>query len=121
MRAVALRVKVPPTLTSISPASGVQGSTVPVTLTGTDFVAGATVAVSNPGVAVSNVVVVSGTQITATFTIGAGAALGAANVTVLRREIFRPNACNIQLQKSVTPHETEMRDSRDLLGREPRT
>jgi hypothetical protein len=70
------------TLTSISPASGVQGTTVPVTLTGTNFVAGSTVTVSNPGIAVSGVTVVSATEITATFTIAPSAALGAANVSV---------------------------------------
>ncbi len=72
----------PPTLSSISPASGVQGTSVPVTLTGTNFVSGATVAVSNTGVPVSRVTVVSATQITATFTISPTAAVGAANVTV---------------------------------------
>jgi hypothetical protein len=71
-----------PTLTAIAPASGLQGITVPVTLTGTNFVSGATVAVDNPGIAVSAVNVVSATQITATFTIAANAALGAANVTI---------------------------------------
>ncbi len=58
-----------PTLTTIAPASGVQGATAPVTLTGTNFVSGATVAVNNPGIAVSAVNVVSATQITVTFTI----------------------------------------------------
>ena len=72
----------PPTLTSISPNSGTQGQAVPVTLTGTNFVAGATVAVSGAGITVSATTVVSATQITATFTIAAGAATGARNVTV---------------------------------------
>jgi hypothetical protein len=71
-----------PTITSISPAVGVQGAAVPVTLTGTNFISGATVAVSNPGIGVSSVVVVSATQIAATLTIAPNAALGAANVTV---------------------------------------
>src|SRR5271157_5592325 len=71
-----------PTLTSVSPASGVQGTSVAVTLTGSNFVAGATVAVSNPGITVGSVTVVSATQITATFTIAANAATGAANITV---------------------------------------
>jgi sugar lactone lactonase YvrE len=71
-----------PTLTTISPNSGVQGTAVPVTLTGTNFTSGATVSISNAGVAVSNVVVVNATQITATFTIAGAAPLGAANVTV---------------------------------------
>ncbi|HMD69819.1 MAG TPA: IPT/TIG domain-containing protein [Bryobacteraceae bacterium] len=71
-----------PTLTSVSPASGVQGASVPVTLSGANFVAGATVAVSNSGITVGSVTVVSATQITATLTIAAKAATGAANVTV---------------------------------------
>ena len=72
----------PPTLTSISPNSGVQGQSIPVTLTGTNFVAGATIALSGAGITVSSTTVVSATQITATFTIAANAATGAQNVTV---------------------------------------
>jgi hypothetical protein len=69
-------------LTSISPATGVQGTGVPVSLTGANFVSGATVAVGNPGITVSGVTVVSATQINATFTIAANTAVGSANVTV---------------------------------------
>jgi hypothetical protein len=72
----------PPSLASISPASGAQGATVSVTLNGSNFIPGASVSVTNPAVSVTNVNVVSGTQITATFTIGTAAAVGAANVTV---------------------------------------
>ena len=71
----------PPTLSSISPSSGVAGTAVGVTLTGTNFVAGATVNPNNFAVSVSNVNVVSATQITATFTIEAGFA-GTAGPTV---------------------------------------
>jgi uncharacterized protein (TIGR03437 family) len=71
-----------PTLTSISPSSGVTGSTVQVSLTGTNFLAGATVNTTNPGVAIGNVSVVSPTQITATFGIAANAPPGAFSVTV---------------------------------------
>jgi hypothetical protein len=71
-----------PTLTSINPTSGNRGAVVPVTLTGTNFVAGATVAVTGTGVTVSGVTVVSATSITATFTITATAVLTARNVTV---------------------------------------
>ncbi|MGE5644556.1 MAG: DUF4082 domain-containing protein, partial [Acidobacteriota bacterium] len=82
--AVTFTVSAPaaPTLTAISPTSGTQGATVPVTLTGTNFVSGATVAVSGTGVTVSGVTVVSATQITASFVIGASAATGAHSVTV---------------------------------------
>ncbi len=72
----------PPTLTSITPTSGVQGQSVPVTLTGTNFIAGATIALNGAGITVSNTTVVSATQITATFTIAGNAATGAQNVTV---------------------------------------
>jgi hypothetical protein len=71
-----------PTLASVGPTNGVQGTTVPVTLTGTNFVSGATVAVNNPGITVASVTVVSATQIAAIFTIAASAAPGAASVTV---------------------------------------
>ncbi len=71
-----------PTLSSINPTSGSRGAVVPVTLTGTNFVAGATVAVSGTGVTVSGVAVVGPTSITATFTIATNATLSARNVTV---------------------------------------
>ncbi len=71
-----------PTLTSISPTSGVQGTNVPVTLTGTNFAANSTVNVSGGGITVSNVVVVSATQITATLGIAANATTGGDTVTV---------------------------------------
>ena len=71
-----------PTLTAASPNSGAQGATVPVTVTGTNFVTGATVSPGNSGITVSGLTVVSSTQITATFTISGTAATGANNVTV---------------------------------------
>src|SRR6202030_742951 len=71
-----------PTLSAISPNSGVQGQSVPVTLTGTNFIAGATIGVSGAWITVSNTTVASATQITATVTIVANAATGAQNITV---------------------------------------
>ncbi len=71
-----------PTLATISPATGAAGTSVTVTLTGKNFSSGATVNVSNPGVSVSNVTVVSSNQITATLSIAPGAALGVATVSV---------------------------------------
>ncbi len=71
-----------PTLTSISPAVGSQGSSVPVTLTGTGFVAPLTVNTSGSGITVSNITVVSSTQVTATFNIAANAGVGPHNVSV---------------------------------------
>ena len=59
-----------------------QGQAVPVTLTGTNFIAGATIDLSGAGITVSGMTVVSATQITATFTIAGNATTGAQNVTV---------------------------------------
>jgi IPT/TIG domain-containing protein len=53
-----------PTITSINPNSGSVNGGTPVTITGTGFASGATVAIG--GVAAANVTVVSATQITAT-------------------------------------------------------
>lgn len=71
-----------PTVSSISPSSAGVGSTVQVSLTGTNFATGAAISVNNPGVTVSNVSVVSATQIAATFSIAASAAPGPATVSV---------------------------------------
>jgi FtsP/CotA-like multicopper oxidase with cupredoxin domain len=72
-----------PTLTSISPTSGVRGTAVPVTLTGTNLTGATAVTVSGTGITVSGVTVNSATQITATLTISTTAALGARSVRVV--------------------------------------
>ena len=72
----------PPVLSSIAPNSGVQGTSVSVTLGGSQFLAGATVVVGGAGVSVTNIAVAGTTRITATFTIAATAATGAHSVTV---------------------------------------
>jgi hypothetical protein len=74
-----------PTLTSIVPNSGARGTSVQVTLTGTNFTTnGTSVTVTTPGsgITVSNVIVQGPTTITATFTISSTATLGAKNVRV---------------------------------------
>jgi hypothetical protein len=69
-----------PRLTSISPTSGVRGTAVPVTLTGTNLGTVETINVSGSGITVSNLSA-SNTQVTATFTI-APTSTGQRNVTV---------------------------------------
>ena len=66
-----------PTVTSVSPNSGPVGGGTAVTITGTNFVSGATVAFGSN--AATNVVVVSSTSITATTPAGTA---GAVTVTV---------------------------------------
>jgi hypothetical protein len=56
-----------PTISSISPAQGLVGTAINVTITGTNFASGASVSAGS-NISVSNVSVSSSTQITATFT-----------------------------------------------------
>ncbi len=67
----------PPTVSSVSPNSGLPAGGTAVTITGTNFAAGATVTFG--GTAATNVVVVSSTSITATTPAGSA---GAVTVTV---------------------------------------
>jgi hypothetical protein len=70
-----------PALTNISPAQGVRGTAVPVTLSGSNL-NGVTIHITPAGgITVSGVTTSAGT-VTATFTISAGAATGARSVTV---------------------------------------
>ena len=70
-----------PTLTSISPNTGIRGTSVAVTLTGTNL-AGATIN-AGTGITVSGTTVNgAGTSVTATFAIAAGATVGARSITV---------------------------------------
>lgn len=76
----------PPAVASVTPASGTVGTTLPVTITGTGFVVGESIAaaISGPGVTVSHVAIQSPTTITATVTIAADASLGSRALTVIR-------------------------------------
>lgn len=69
-----------PTITAFTPNTGNAGTSVNVSLTGTNLT-GASLATTNPGILVRNVVTTP-TAITATFQIAFSAAAGAATVTV---------------------------------------
>src|SRR5438034_9395869 len=73
-----------PIVTAISPASGVPGATMTVTLTGTHFVAssGTTVSVSGTGVTVARVTVESDISLSTLFVIDLAADPGSHAVTV---------------------------------------
>ena len=103
-----------PTLTSVSPNQGVRGTTVAVTLTGTNFIVGATtVTVGGSGVTVTNVVVSSATSLTANFVIDPTAADGLRTVTVTtavgtsgpRIFTITPPAPGVPTLTSVTPNQ----------------
>jgi hypothetical protein len=70
------------TVSAMTPNQGPPGAAGPVTITGSGFVAGATVSASGAGVTVGNVTVGSATQLTAILTVASGATAGARDVTV---------------------------------------
>lgn len=69
-----------PTITGLTPGMGESGTTVTVTLTGTNL-SGATVATDNPGLVVRNVVTTP-TSLTASFVVAHTARVGVTAVTV---------------------------------------
>jgi hypothetical protein len=71
-----------PTFTTLSPNSGIQGTTVNVTVTGTGFTSQSSIGISGTGITISNLTIVSATQITASFIIAGNAATGVRNVTI---------------------------------------
>lgn len=72
-----------PTVTSTSPNSAQQGtSNLNVTITGTNFLSGATASFNDANITVNSTTYVSATQLTANITIAAATTTGAKNVTV---------------------------------------
>src|SRR5262245_27391323 len=69
------------TVSSVTPNQGAAGATVPVTINGSGFMAGATLSVG-AGITVSNLAVVSAAQLTATLTIASSVPSGTRNLTV---------------------------------------
>jgi len=78
-----------PTLISFSPTQGVAGSTVTITFTGTNFVPRSSTLVFTPntGLTVSNLQVVSSTQITSQVQIDANAQPGARQVVLVDADL----------------------------------
>jgi hypothetical protein len=71
-----------PAITSIAPTQAPEGQSVAVTINGTNFQANSVVTTCGAAVAVSNAVLVSSSQITATFTINPLGPLGACAIGV---------------------------------------
>lgn len=73
-----------PTVSSVTPNSGVQGQSYTVTITGSNFLNGASLAssFSGTGITVNSTTYVSATQLSASITIGGTATTGLRNVTV---------------------------------------
>jgi sugar lactone lactonase YvrE len=70
------------TLVSISPTSGLRGTSFPVMLTGTNLTGATAVVVSGTGVTASNITAMNGTTVTATFTVASNATISSRTVSV---------------------------------------
>lgn len=81
---------------TITPDSGDQSATVPVTIRGDGFSVATTVQVSGAGVAVQNLVVVDGTTLTADFVIDEAASADARTVTVTTGPIIATAAFAVE-------------------------
>jgi IPT/TIG domain len=98
-----------PTLASITPTSGQRATSVPVTLSGTGLTGATAVNVSGGGITVSGLTVVNDSTVTATFTIGAGAALTGRTVNVTtpiattNTVQFTVTAASVPTLTSITP------------------
>src|SRR5207237_1201814 len=79
--AFTVNLAAPVTVSSVSPAQGMTGSTVAVTIDGGGFASGASVS-AGAGITVSNVAYVSPARLTASFAIDGAAAAGARAVVV---------------------------------------
>lgn len=71
-----------PTVSSISPSSATAGTTLNVTISGTNFTDGATVSFSGTGITVNSTTFGSSTSLTVSITIDSTATLGSRDVTV---------------------------------------
>jgi len=92
----------PPAVTSVSPNTIGEGATTAVTITGSNFVNGATVVVSGAGVTVGPVTWNSATSLTASLTATSTAAATARNVTVTNPDT-RNGRCTSCLTVTATP------------------
>jgi hypothetical protein len=104
-----------PTLTSISPNTGLRGTAVNVTLTGTNLTGAFSIGVTGTGVTVSNLVVVSATSVTATFTISSTAPTNGRNVRV-STPIGTSNAVTFTVTAPPAPTLTSINPTSGAVG-----
>ncbi len=105
-----------PTITSITPNSGPLGGLVPVTIAGTNFIAGSTVlSFSSTSIVGNSVSVVSATSMTATFAIDPSASLGSLAVTVTTA-FGTSNAVSFTVTTAVQPTLTSISPSSGVQG-----
>ncbi len=100
-----------PTITSVSPSSGVQGNAYNVTITGTNLTGTTAIAHSAAGVTTGALVVVNSTTVTTTFTIAFGATVGVDSLMAttpvgnsVQAPVFTVVAASLPTLTSVSPN-----------------
>jgi hypothetical protein len=93
-----------PVVTASAPSAAEQGRSLALTITGSNFQAGATVAFSNTGVTVNSVTVNACGQLTANVTVGAAAAPGASSIDVTNPDgVYNTGVGIFTIQAAVAP------------------
>lgn len=105
-----------PVLSTIAPNSGLRGTSVPVTLTGTDLTGATAITVSGTGVTSSGLTVVSDTTVTATFAISSSATTGSRSVSVTTTPGGTSNTVTFTVLAPPIPTLTSVTPSSGLRG-----
>jgi hypothetical protein len=105
----------PPSLSAIDPSSAAPGATQTVTLTGSNFLVGASVNVRNTLVSVSNINVLSDTKMTALFTIDPTAS-GSVDVSVTTDSGFSESLQFAIASTSSPPNITSVSPATGIAG-----
>ena len=92
-----------PTVTSITPSTGVQGSTFTATITGTHLTGAILVKFSDPGITVSSFTVVDDGHVQVTVSVGATVAAGGYTVTVTPTAGSGTSAANLFTVTAAVP------------------
>jgi hypothetical protein len=93
-----------PVVTASAPSAAEQGRSLALTITGSNFQAGATVAFSNTGVTVNSVTVNACGQLTANVTVGVAAAPGASSIDATNPDgVYNTGVGIFTIQAAVKP------------------
>ncbi|MFZ1896558.1 IPT/TIG domain-containing protein [Methanoregula sp.] len=106
-----------PIMTAISPTNGVSGTSVTITITGSNFQTGATVRMTQPGLqpVTATGVSVSSTQITCTFALG-GLNAGTANIQVTNPDSRSSSMMSVFTIGAAPPVITSISPTKGTLG-----
>jgi hypothetical protein len=105
-----------PVLSAVAPNSGVRGTSVPVTLTGTGLTGATAITVSGTGVTSSGLTVVNDTTVSATFAISTSASTGSRSVSITTTPGGTSNTVTFTVLAPPTPTLTSVAPASGLRG-----